>query len=159
MLFSGAIHPKFVEALRKIQNPLRLGSCVRWDLSSASEVTGNLWIEIKIFPAPTLTCTVFILTLQVYNMFSYTQEQLSTLTDIYSDYCTIHRSPGVTDASQATLSSGMKSSFMYNKYSYAVSQPDVYEFLKVNLISRKPEISDLSPFASQVTTDCLSYKC
>ncbi|XP_066197304.1 alpha-2-macroglobulin-like protein 1 isoform X1 [Sylvia atricapilla] len=66
----------------------------------------------------------------VYNMFSYTQEQLSTLTDIYSDYCTIQRGPGITDASQATLSSGMKSPFMYNRYSYAVSQPDVYEFLK-----------------------------
>uniref|UniRef100_A0A8C3RAU8 Alpha-2-macroglobulin-like protein 1 n=1 Tax=Cyanoderma ruficeps TaxID=181631 RepID=A0A8C3RAU8_9PASS len=66
----------------------------------------------------------------VYNMFSYAQEQLSTLTDIYSDYCTIHRSPGITDVSQTTLSPGMKSPFMYNRYSYAVSQPDVYEFLK-----------------------------
>uniref|UniRef100_A0A8D2NX75 Alpha-2-macroglobulin-like protein 1 n=1 Tax=Zosterops lateralis melanops TaxID=1220523 RepID=A0A8D2NX75_ZOSLA len=66
----------------------------------------------------------------VYNMFSYAQEQLSILTDIYSDYCTIHRSPGITDASQTTLSPRMKSPFMYNRYSYAVSQPDVYEFLK-----------------------------
>lgn len=85
-------------------------------------------------------------------MFSYAQEQLSTLTDVYSDYCTIHRSPGITDASQTTLSPGMKSPFMYNRYSYAVSQPDVYELLKVNLISRKPEISELSPFVSQVST-------
>nr|XP_021389580.1 alpha-2-macroglobulin-like protein 1 isoform X1 [Lonchura striata domestica] len=66
----------------------------------------------------------------VYNMFSYAQEQLSTLTDVYSDYCTIHKSPGITDASQTTLSPGMMSPFMYNRYSYAVSQPDVYEFLK-----------------------------
>ncbi|XP_014742819.1 PREDICTED: alpha-2-macroglobulin-like protein 1 isoform X1 [Sturnus vulgaris] len=66
----------------------------------------------------------------VYNMFSYAQEQLSTLTDIYSDYCTIHKSPGISDASQTTLSPGMISPFMYNSYSYAVSQPDVYELLK-----------------------------
>ncbi|XP_062343420.1 alpha-2-macroglobulin-like protein 1 [Cinclus cinclus] len=66
----------------------------------------------------------------VYNMFSYAQEQLSTLTDIYSDYCAIHKSPGITDASQTTLSPGMMSPFMYNSYSYAVSQPDVYELLK-----------------------------
>lgn len=147
-----AIHPKFVEALHKIQNHLRLDFCVRQDLSSASEVTGYLWREMKIFPPLTLTCTVFILSLQVYNMFSYAQEQLSILTDIYSDYCTIHRSSGITDASQTTLSPGMKSPFMYNRYSYAVSQPDVYEFLKVNLISRKPVISELSPFVFQVNT-------
>lgn len=85
-------------------------------------------------------------------MFSYAQEQLSTLTDAYSDYCTIHRNPGITDASQTTLSPGMKSPFMYNRYSYAVSQPDVYELLKVNLISRKPEISEQSPFVSQFST-------
>ncbi|XP_016157366.1 PREDICTED: alpha-2-macroglobulin-like isoform X2 [Ficedula albicollis] len=66
----------------------------------------------------------------VHNMFSYAQEQLSTLTDVYSDYCTIHKSPGITDASQTTLSPGMMSPFMYNSYSYAVSQPDVYELLK-----------------------------
>ncbi|XP_048150246.1 alpha-2-macroglobulin-like protein 1 isoform X2 [Corvus hawaiiensis] len=66
----------------------------------------------------------------VYNMFSYAQEQLSTLTDVYSDYCTIHKGPGITDASQTTLSPGAKSPFMYNRYSYAVSQPDVYELLK-----------------------------
>ncbi|XP_019142286.3 alpha-2-macroglobulin-like protein 1 isoform X2 [Corvus cornix cornix] len=66
----------------------------------------------------------------VYNMFSYAQEQLSTLTDIYSDYCTIHKGPGIIDASQTTLSPGAKSPFMYNRYSYAVSQPDVYELLK-----------------------------
>ncbi|XP_032907191.1 alpha-2-macroglobulin-like protein 1 [Catharus ustulatus] len=63
----------------------------------------------------------------VYNMFSYAQEQLSTLTDVYSDYCSIHKSP---DASQTTLSPGMMSPFTYNSYSYAVSQPDVYELLK-----------------------------
>ncbi|KAM4788544.1 alpha-2-macroglobulin-like protein 1 isoform 3-T3 [Cyanocitta cristata] len=66
----------------------------------------------------------------VYNMFSYAQEQLSTLTDVYSDYCTIHKGPGIIDASQTTLSLGAKSPFMYNGYSYAVSQPDVYELLK-----------------------------
>ncbi|XP_039555584.1 alpha-2-macroglobulin-like protein 1 isoform X3 [Passer montanus] len=66
----------------------------------------------------------------VYNMFSYAQEQLSTLTDVYSDYCTIHKSPGIIDASQTTPSPGMMSPFMYNRYSYAVSQPDVYELLK-----------------------------
>ncbi|XP_041880173.1 alpha-2-macroglobulin-like protein 1 isoform X1 [Corvus kubaryi] len=66
----------------------------------------------------------------VYNMFSYAQEQLSTLTDVYSDYCTIHKGPGIIDASQTTLSPGAKSPFMYNRYSYAVSQPDVYELLK-----------------------------
>lgn len=83
-------------------------------------------------------------------MFSYAQEQLSTLTDVYSDYCTIHKSP---DASQTTLSPGMMSPFTYNSYSYPVSQPDVYELLKVNLISRKPEISKLSPFVSQASTE------
>ncbi|NXQ09809.1 A2ML1 protein, partial [Peucedramus taeniatus] len=46
----------------------------------------------------------------------------------------------------------MMSPFMYNRYSYAVSQPDVYELLKVNLISRKPEIPELSPFVSHVST-------
>lgn len=107
---------------------------------------------MKIFSSLTLTCTVFILSLQVYNMFIYAQEQLSTLTDIYSDYCTIHKSPGIPDASKTTPSPGMMSPFMYNRYSYAVSQPDVYELLKVNLISRKPEISELSPFVSQVST-------
>lgn len=152
MFFSGAIHLKFVEALHKTQNPLGTGFCDRRDPSSASEVTGDLWIEIKISPPLILTCTVFILCLQVYNMFSYAQEQLSTLTDIYSDYCTIHKSPGIIDASQTTLSPGTKSPFMYNRYSYAVSQPDVYELLKVNLISRKPEISEPSPFMSQVSS-------
>lgn len=140
MFFSGAMHPKFVEALHKIQNPLGLGFCDRQDLSSASEVTGNLWIEIKIFTLLTLICTVFFLSLQVYNMFSYAQEQLSTLTDIYSDYCTIHKSPGITHASKTTPSPGMVSPFLYNRYSYAVSQPDVYDFLKVSLIPRTAEM-------------------
>ncbi|KFP34148.1 Alpha-2-macroglobulin-like 1, partial [Colius striatus] len=37
----------------------------------------------------------------------------------------------------------------YNRYSYAVSQPDVYELLKVNLISRKHKIPEINPFVSQ----------
>lgn len=100
----------------------------------------------------TLTCTVFILCLQVHNMFSSSQEHPSTLTDSYSDYCTIHKSPGTIGSPQTTLPPGTMSPFMYNRYAYAVSQPDVYELLKVNPISRKPEISELSPFVSQVST-------
>lgn len=94
---------------------------------------------MKNFPPLTLTCTVFILGLQVYNMFSYSQEHPSTLTDSYSDYCTIRKSPGIIGSSQTTLPPGTMSPFTYNRYSYAVSQPDVYELLKVNLTSRKPD--------------------
>ena len=143
---------KLVEALHETQKPLGLGFCGRPDPSSASAVTENLWTEVKNFPPLTLTCTVFILCLQVYNMFSYSQEHPSTLTDSYSDYCTIHKSPGIIGSPQTTLPPGTMSPFMYNRYSYAVSQPDVYELLKVNLVSVKPEISELSLFVSQVST-------
>ncbi|XP_010179780.1 PREDICTED: alpha-2-macroglobulin-like protein 1 [Mesitornis unicolor] len=66
----------------------------------------------------------------VYNMFSSSQEHPSTLTDPYSDYCTIHKSPGTTSSPQTTISPGTVSPFMVDRYSYAVSQPDVYELLK-----------------------------
>lgn len=84
-------------------------------------------------------------------MFSYTQEHPSALTDSYSDYCSIHKSPEIISSPQTTLPPETMSPFMYDRYTYAVSQPDVYELLKVNLISRKPEIPELSPFVSQVS--------
>lgn len=131
------MHLKLVEGLHEAQKSLVLGFCGRQNLSSASAVTENLWIEMKNFLPVTLTCTVFILCLQVYNMFSYSQEHPITLTDSYSDYCTVHKSPGISGSPQTTLPPGTMSPFMYDRYSYAVSQPDVYGLLKVNLVSRK----------------------
>lgn len=84
-------------------------------------------------------------------MFSYSQEHPTTLTDSYSDYCTIHKSPGTIGSPQTTLPPGTMSPFMYNRYSYAVSQPDIYELLKVNLISITGDISELSSCGSQVS--------
>lgn len=139
MLVSCAMHLKLVEALHEAQKPLGWDFCVRQDLSSASMVTENLQIEMKNFPPLPLTSTVFVLGLQVYNMFSYSQEHPSTLTDSYSDYCTIHKSPGIIGSSQTTLPPGTMSPFTNDRYSYAVSQPDVYELLKVNLTSRKSD--------------------
>lgn len=151
VFISGAMHLKPVQALHEAQKTLGLGFCGRQDPNSASAVTENLWIEMENFPPLRLTCTVFILCLQVYSMFSYTQEHPSTLTDSYSDYCSIHKSPEIIRSPQTTLPPETRSPFMYDTYTYAVSQPDVYELLKVNLISRKPEISELSPFVSQVS--------
>ncbi|XP_063250399.1 alpha-2-macroglobulin-like protein 1 isoform X1 [Prinia subflava] len=126
---------------------LKVSSCfrnhVKLDFSDAVALPGST-VRLRLQAAPGSLCSVravdkSVLLLRpeaelskdsVYDMFSYAQEQLSTLTDVYSDYCTIHRSPGTTDASQTALSAGMKSPFMYNRYSYAVSQPDVYELLK-----------------------------
>ncbi|KAM8821945.1 alpha-2-macroglobulin-like protein 1 [Eudromia elegans] len=62
----------------------------------------------------------------VYSMFSYPQEYPSVITDSYSDYCIIHKSSKTIISPQTTLPSGA----VYNSYSYAVSQPDVYELLK-----------------------------
>lgn len=101
-----------------------------------------------------LTRTVFILCLQVYNMFSYPQEHPSILTDSYSDYCTVHKSSGTT-SSQTTLPPTTTSPFLYNSYSYAVSQPDVYGLLRVNLISINPEILELCPFVSWISPEQL----
>ncbi|XP_072782532.1 alpha-2-macroglobulin-like protein 1 isoform X2 [Taeniopygia guttata] len=126
---------------------LKVSSCfrnrVKLSFSDAVALPGSA-VRLHVQAAPGSLCSIravdkSVLLLRpeaelsrdsVYNMFSYAQEQLSTLTDVYSDYCTVHKSPGITDASQTTLSPGMMSPFMYNRYSYAVSQPDVYEFLK-----------------------------
>lgn len=148
---SGATPLKLVDALLEAQKPLELGFWGRHGPSSAPAVTENLWIETKISPPLTLTCTVSTLCLQVYNLFSYSWEHPSTLTDYYSDYCSIHKSPGIIGSPQTTLPPGTRSPLTDNGYSYAVSQPDVYELLKVNVTSRKAEISELSPFASHVS--------
>ncbi|KAF2974945.1 hypothetical protein EK904_007038 [Melospiza melodia maxima] len=126
---------------------LKVSSCfrnhVKLGFSEAVALPGST-VQVHLQAAPGSLCSIravdkSVLLLRpeaelsrdsVYNMFSYAQEQLSTLTDIYSDYCTIHKSPGITGASKTTPSPGMMSPFMYNRYSYAVSQPDVYELLK-----------------------------
>uniref|UniRef100_A0A8D2NFZ2 Alpha-2-macroglobulin-like protein 1 n=1 Tax=Zonotrichia albicollis TaxID=44394 RepID=A0A8D2NFZ2_ZONAL len=126
---------------------LKVSSCfrnhVKLGFSEAVALPGST-VQVRLQAAPGSLCSIravdkSVLLLRpeaelsrdsVYNMFSYAQEQLSTLTDIYSDYCTIHKSPGITGASKTTPSPGMMSPFMYNRYSFAVSQPDVYELLK-----------------------------
>ncbi|XP_065696738.2 alpha-2-macroglobulin-like protein 1 isoform X1 [Patagioenas fasciata] len=97
----------------------------------------------------------------VYNMFSYSQEHPSTLTDSYSDYCTIQKSPGITGSSQTTLPPGTMSPFMYNRYSYAVSQPDVYELLKNSGLTFLTNLKIKSPIECRTQTtfyyDYMSY--
>ncbi|XP_009985556.1 PREDICTED: alpha-2-macroglobulin-like protein 1 [Tauraco erythrolophus] len=97
----------------------------------------------------------------VYNMFSYSQEHPSTLTDPYSDYCTTHKSPGVIGSPQTTLPPGTMSPVMYNRYSYAVSQPDVYELLKNSGLTFLTSLKIKSPIEcrtqSAVYYDYMSY--
>nr|XP_009936177.1 PREDICTED: alpha-2-macroglobulin-like protein 1 [Opisthocomus hoazin] len=97
----------------------------------------------------------------VYNMFSYAQEHPSTLTDSYSDYCTIHNSPGIIGSPQTTLQPGTTSPFMYNRYSYAVSQPDVYELLKNSGLTFLTSLKIKSPIECRTQTtsyyDYMSY--
>ncbi|KAI6079815.1 Alpha-2-macroglobulin-like protein 1 [Aix galericulata] len=78
----------------------------------------------------------------VYNMFSYPQEHPSILTDSYSDYCTVHKSSGTT-SSQTTLPPTTTSPFLYNSYSYAVSQPDVYGLLRNSAYEHLEDLEDL----------------
>ncbi|XP_039235939.1 alpha-2-macroglobulin-like protein 1 isoform X2 [Pipra filicauda] len=99
----------------------------------------------------------------VYNMFSYSQEHPSTLTDFYSDYCTIHESPGTIDSPQTTLPPGTMSPFMYRRHSYAVSQPDVYELLKNSGLTFLTNLKIKSPVECHTQTtfnydyDYMSY--
>ncbi|KAM6093161.1 alpha-2-macroglobulin-like protein 1 [Theristicus caerulescens] len=97
----------------------------------------------------------------VYNMFSYSQEHPSTLTDSYSDYCTIHKSPGIIGSPQTTLPPGTTSPFMYNSYTYAVSQPDVYELLKNSGLIFLTSLKIKSPIECRTQTtfyyDYMSY--
>ncbi|XP_009081349.1 PREDICTED: alpha-2-macroglobulin-like protein 1 [Acanthisitta chloris] len=95
----------------------------------------------------------------VYNMFSYSQEHPSVLTDFYSDYCTIHKSPGIISSSETTLPPGTISPSVYN--SYAVSQPDVYELLKNSGLTFLTSLKIKSPIECRTQTtvyyDYMSY--
>ncbi|XP_051470054.1 alpha-2-macroglobulin-like protein 1 isoform X1 [Apus apus] len=97
----------------------------------------------------------------VHNMFSYSQEHPSTLTDSYKDYCTIHKSPGTTGSPQTTLPPKIISPLMYNRYSYAVSQPDVYELLKNSGLTFLTSLKIKSPIECHTRTifyyDYMSY--
>ncbi|KAJ7419869.1 Alpha-2-macroglobulin-like protein 1 [Willisornis vidua] len=97
----------------------------------------------------------------VYNMFSYSQERPSTLTDFYSDYCATHESPGTIGSPQTTLPPGARSPFMSNRYSYAVSQPDVYELLKNSGLTFLTSLKIKSPIECRTQTtfnyDYMSY--
>ncbi|XP_074009208.1 alpha-2-macroglobulin-like protein 1 [Numenius arquata] len=97
----------------------------------------------------------------VYNMFSYSQEQPSTLTDSYSDYCTTHNSPGIISSPHITLPPGTTSPFIYDRYSYAVSQPDVYELLKNSGLTFLTNLKIKSPIECRTQTtsyyDYMSY--
>ncbi|XP_037244300.1 alpha-2-macroglobulin-like protein 1 isoform X4 [Falco rusticolus] len=88
----------------------------------------------------------------VHNMFSYSQEHSSTLTDPYSDYCTTYQSPGVTSSPQSTLPPGTMSPLMYNRYSYAVSQPDIYELLKNSGLTFLTNLQIKSPIECRTQT-------
>ncbi|KAM6309796.1 alpha-2-macroglobulin-like protein 1 [Podargus strigoides] len=97
----------------------------------------------------------------VYNMFSYAQEHPSTLIDPYSDYCTIHKSPGTIGSPQTTLPPGTMSPLTYNRYTYAVSQPDVYELLKNSGLTFLTNLKIKSPVECRTQTtsyyDYMSY--
>ncbi|XP_071618073.1 alpha-2-macroglobulin-like protein 1 [Heliangelus exortis] len=97
----------------------------------------------------------------VYNKFSYSQEHPSTLLDSYSDYCSIHKSPGTIGSSETTPPPGTMSPFMYNRYSYAVSQPDVYELLKNSGLTFLTNLKIKSPIECRTQTtfyyDYMSY--
>ncbi|XP_056197790.1 alpha-2-macroglobulin-like protein 1 isoform X4 [Falco biarmicus] len=88
----------------------------------------------------------------VHNMFSYSQEHSSTLTDPYSDYCTTYQSPKVTSSPQSTLPPGTMSPLMYNRYSYAVSQPDIYELLKNSGLTFLTNLQIKSPIECRTQT-------
>ncbi|XP_061328272.1 alpha-2-macroglobulin-like protein 1 isoform X2 [Pezoporus flaviventris] len=97
----------------------------------------------------------------VYYIFSYSQDHPTTLTDSYSDYCTIHKSPGAIGSPQTTLPPGTISPFMYNRYSYAVSQPDIYELLKNSGLTFLTSLKIKSPIECRTQTtfyyDYMSY--
>ncbi|XP_068811741.1 alpha-2-macroglobulin-like protein 1 isoform X2 [Struthio camelus] len=97
----------------------------------------------------------------VYSMFSYPQEYPSVITDSYSDYCTIHKSPETISSPQTTLPSGTTSPFMYNSYTYAVSQPDVYELLRNSGLTFLTSLKIKSPIECRIQTtfyhDYMSY--
>ncbi|XP_068022133.1 alpha-2-macroglobulin-like protein 1 [Melanerpes formicivorus] len=97
----------------------------------------------------------------VYNMFSYTQERSSTLTDDYSDYCTMHKSPGTAASPQTTIPPGTMSPLMHDRYTYAVSQPDVYELLQNSGLTFLTSLKIKSPVECHTQTtfhyDYMSY--
>ncbi|KAM6438234.1 alpha-2-macroglobulin-like protein 1 [Rhynochetos jubatus] len=97
----------------------------------------------------------------VYNMFSYSQEHLSSLTDSYSDYCTIHKNLGIISSPQTILPPRTMSPFMYDRYSYAVSQPDIYELLKNSGLTFLTSLKIKSPIECHTQTsfhyDYMSY--
>ncbi|XP_053925178.1 alpha-2-macroglobulin-like protein 1 isoform X2 [Cuculus canorus] len=97
----------------------------------------------------------------VYNMFSYSQGHPTTLIDPYSDYCTTHKSPGTNGSPQTTLPPGTMSPFTHNRYSYAVSQPDVYELLKNSGLTFLTSLKIKSPIECHTQTtfyyDYMSY--
>ncbi|XP_035168726.1 alpha-2-macroglobulin-like protein 1 [Oxyura jamaicensis] len=92
----------------------------------------------------------------VYNMFSYPQEHPSILTDSYSDYCTVHKSSG-TISSLTTLPPTTTSPFMYDRYSYAVSQPDVYELLRNSGLTFLTSLKIKSPIECRTQTTFYDY--
>uniref|UniRef100_A0A8C3BCZ8 Alpha-2-macroglobulin-like protein 1 n=1 Tax=Cairina moschata TaxID=8855 RepID=A0A8C3BCZ8_CAIMO len=92
----------------------------------------------------------------VYNMFSYPQEHPSILTDSYSDYCTVHKSSGTT-SSQTTLPPTTTSPFLYNSYSYAVSQPDVYGLLRNSGLTFLTSLKIKSPIECRTQTTFYDY--
>ncbi|XP_061863712.1 alpha-2-macroglobulin-like protein 1 [Colius striatus] len=97
----------------------------------------------------------------VYNRFTYSQEYPSPLIDSYSDYCSIHKSPGIISSPQTTLTPGTISPLTYNRYSYAVSQPDVYELLKNSGLTFLTNLKIKSPIECRTQTtfyyDYMSY--
>ncbi|XP_010216069.1 PREDICTED: alpha-2-macroglobulin-like protein 1 isoform X3 [Tinamus guttatus] len=94
----------------------------------------------------------------VHSMFSYPQEYPSVITDSYSDYCTIHKISETNTSPQTTLPSGA----VYNSYSYAVSQPDVYELLKNSGLTFLTNLKIKSPIEchtqSTFYNDYMSYE-
>ncbi|XP_008943124.1 PREDICTED: alpha-2-macroglobulin-like protein 1, partial [Merops nubicus] len=97
----------------------------------------------------------------VHNMFSYSQEHPSTLTDYYSDYCAIHTSSEAISSPQTTPPPGTTSPFMHNRYAYAVSQPDLYEVLKNSGLTFLTSLQIKSPIECHTQTalyyDYMSY--
>uniref|UniRef100_A0A8C6JYY6 Uncharacterized protein n=1 Tax=Melopsittacus undulatus TaxID=13146 RepID=A0A8C6JYY6_MELUD len=98
---------------------------------------------------------------RVYYMFSHSQDHPTSLTDSYSDYCTVHKSPGTIGSPQTTPPPGTMSPLMYNRYSYAVSQPDIYELLKNSGLTFLTSLKIKSPIECRTQTtfyyDYMSY--